>query len=275
MEHPAFQNKVFLSIYILIWTVIALAISLAISPLVSFSFEFCLLFGAASGYIFGGIALVLWNVVKYADYASQNGLQRVVSYLALAVVSVGVWLGIIYFLLYLSVPENNISPFVPLIPLEIWLGICFFTTVVLAYNRMLEKNKVAEEEEELQEIEHTVTRQNPDPAIEIVERIAVKIGQKIEVIPVPDIFVVQAEGDYVMIHTVKGHHMKEQTMKYFEEHLPFNQFVRVHRSYIVNVQVISKIELFEKQNQLLTLQNGMQIKTSATGYKLLKKTLNL
>jgi DNA-binding LytR/AlgR family response regulator len=64
-------------------------------------------------------------------------------------------------------------------------------------------------------------------------------------------------------------------MKYFEEHLPSNLFVRVHRSCIVNVQVISKIELFEKQNQLLTLQNGLQVKASATGYKLLKRTLNL
>ena len=275
MEHPALQNKLFLAVYILIWTIVSVAVALSIFPLVQIPFETCLLFGAISGYLFGGVAMLLWSVVKYANYSAQNGLQRVISYLALALVSIGIWFGISFFLLYLLMSDNNIAPFKPLIPLEIMLGCCFFMIVILVYNRMLITAADSEQEEELQEIEKIAEQQQTDSAVEFLDRIAIKVGQKIEVIPVPDIIVVQAEGDYVMIHTAIGHHLKEQTMKYFEEHLPSAQFVRVHRSFIVNVQVISKIELFEKQNQLLTLQNGMQIKVSATGYKLLRRTLNL
>jgi DNA-binding LytR/AlgR family response regulator len=72
-----------------------------------------------------------------------------------------------------------------------------------------------------------------------------------------------------------GKYMKEQTMKYFEEHLPTTQFARVHRSCIVNLEAISRIELYEKQSQQLTLKNGHQIKTSQAGYKLLRQKLNL
>jgi len=110
---------------------------------------------------------------------------------------------------------------------------------------------------------------------ELLERIAVKSGTKIHVVLVPEILYLQADGDYVQIFTTQGKYLKEQTMKYFEEHLPENQFVRVHRSVIVNVEMISRIELYEKQSQLLSLKNGQQIKTSAAGYKALRAVLNL
>src|ERR1035437_5751024 len=110
---------------------------------------------------------------------------------------------------------------------------------------------------------------------ELLERIAVKSGSKIHVVLVPEIVYLQADGDYVQIVTTNGKYLKEQTMKFFEEHLPENQFVRVHRSVIVNVEMISRIELYEKQNQLLTLKNGQQIKTSPSGYKALRMVLNL
>ena len=69
--------------------------------------------------------------------------------------------------------------------------------------------------------------------------------------------------------------IKEQTMKYFELHLPSNQFVRVHRSYIINVEKISRIELYAKQSQRITLHNGDQLKVSAAGYKTLRAALDL
>jgi len=111
--------------------------------------------------------------------------------------------------------------------------------------------------------------------VELLERIAVKSGSKIHVVLIPEILYLQAIGDYVQIFTNQGRYLKEQTMKYFEEHLPENQFVRVHRSVIVNVEMISRIELCEKQNQLLSLKNGQQIKTSSAGYKALRAVLNL
>jgi DNA-binding LytR/AlgR family response regulator len=111
--------------------------------------------------------------------------------------------------------------------------------------------------------------------IEMLERIVVKSGQKIDVIRVAEIVYFQAEGDYVRIFTDSGKYLKEETMKYFQSHLPDGQFIRVHRSYLVNTSKILRIELYEKQNQLLTLSNGDKIKISASGYKRLREKLGL
>ena len=78
-----------------------------------------------------------------------------------------------------------------------------------------------------------------------------------------------------MIHSTKGKFLKEQTMKSLEYTLPADKFVRVHRSNIINVDFIARIELYDKQTQLLKLKNGAQVKASLAGYKLLKKTLGL
>jgi len=108
-----------------------------------------------------------------------------------------------------------------------------------------------------------------------LETISVKTGQKIHLVQVSAILFIQAEGDYVLIHTPEGKFLKEQTMKYFEENLPAEHFVRIHRSCIVHAECISKIELYEKQNYRITLKSGQQLKASATGYKLLKAALKL
>ena len=114
-----------------------------------------------------------------------------------------------------------------------------------------------------------------DEKPEMLERIAVKTGSKIHVIPIDDIFFLEAEGDYVMIHTKDGKHLKEKTMKYFETHLEPSQFVRIHRSFIVNVNEILRIELYDKENYSVLLKNTTSLKASSSGYKLLKQVLNL
>jgi DNA-binding LytR/AlgR family response regulator len=109
--------------------------------------------------------------------------------------------------------------------------------------------------------------------VEILERIMVKTRQKIKIIPVNDIVYLRSEGDYVMIISNDGKYLKEQTMKYFESHLPKSLFVRVHRSYIVNIEYISAIESYGKQNQQALLKNGEWLKVSLAGYKALKLAL--
>jgi len=110
---------------------------------------------------------------------------------------------------------------------------------------------------------------------EITDRISVKSGTKIHVIPVVEIICLFAEGDYVQLVTEKGKYLKEQTMKYFEQHLPDNLFLRIHRSCIVNITCISRIELYDKQNFHLLLKNGENVRVSVAGYKLLKDKLKL
>ncbi|MDR0815249.1 MAG: LytTR family transcriptional regulator DNA-binding domain-containing protein [Bacteroidales bacterium] len=111
------------------------------------------------------------------------------------------------------------------------------------------------------------------PTPETLTRIAVKDRQQIHVVPVNDIDYIEADGDYVKLHTGKNAFLKEKTMKYFEENLP-SQFIRIHRSYIVNVNGVSKIELYEKESYRVYLKNGMMLKASSTGYKALKDAVN-
>lgn len=111
---------------------------------------------------------------------------------------------------------------------------------------------------------------------EELQRIAVRSGSGINVIPVEDICYFEADGDYVMIHTKNNRYLKEKTMKYFESHLDPAQFVRIHRSYIVNVNDIAKIELYDKENHIVLLKsNPARLKASKNGYKLLRKILKL
>lgn len=106
-------------------------------------------------------------------------------------------------------------------------------------------------------------------------RIAVKNQQKIHVVPTQEIDFIEAYGDYVKLHTIKGIFLKEQTMKYLEENLSPQQFLRIHRSFIVNVNEVSGIELYEKESYRVYLKNGKSLKASSTGYKALKEMIKL
>lgn len=110
---------------------------------------------------------------------------------------------------------------------------------------------------------------------EYLQRIAVKSRHKVSVIPIDEIIFLEAEGDYVMIHTKDNKHLKEKTMKYFETHLDPDRFIRVHRSSIVNADHIHRLELYNKESYMVILKNNVSVKASSTGYKLLKEKLHL
>jgi two-component system, LytTR family, response regulator len=107
------------------------------------------------------------------------------------------------------------------------------------------------------------------------ERIVVKTGSKIKIIPVQDIHYLEAADDYVKIITAEGSFLKKQTMGYFEEVLSSSLFVRTHRSYMVNMQQITRIDAYEKENHLAVLKNGATIPVSRAGYPKLKSVLGL
>lgn len=110
---------------------------------------------------------------------------------------------------------------------------------------------------------------------EYLQRIAVKSRHKVSVIPIEEIVYIEAEGDYVMLHTTDSRHLKEKTMKYFETHLDPAMFIRIHRSYIVNVQFIDRIEYYDKENYAVLMKQGAKLRASTTGYKVLKQMLNM
>ncbi len=113
-----------------------------------------------------------------------------------------------------------------------------------------------------------------DEKSETIDRVVVKSGSKIKVIPADKIMYIEAQDDYVMIYTEESKHLKEKTMKYFESHLDSSTFIRIHRSYIVNVNYILQLEHFSKENYLVILKNGTKLKVSDSGYKNLKTRLN-
>jgi two-component system LytT family response regulator len=107
------------------------------------------------------------------------------------------------------------------------------------------------------------------------ERIVVKTGTKVKIIPVVDVLYLQADDDYVSIITPEGSYLKNKTMGFFEQTLDANQFVRVHRSYIVSVQEITRIDPYEKDSHLAILKSGAKIPVSKTGYVKLKQVLGI
>lgn len=106
-----------------------------------------------------------------------------------------------------------------------------------------------------------------------LERVAIKSGSKIHVASTNSIRYIEAQDDYVMIYCTDGKFLKEKTMKYFESHLNPDVFVRIHRSYIVNVHEIKQIEPLEKESYVVILKDGAKLRASASGYKTLRERL--
>jgi two-component system, LytTR family, response regulator len=104
-------------------------------------------------------------------------------------------------------------------------------------------------------------------------RIVVKNGANIKVIPIAEVLFIEAQEDYVMVHTSGGRYLKDQTMAYYETHLPPDKFVRIHRSTIVNVDTIERLEAYDKETYLAIVPPSHKLKVSRTGYKRLKETL--
>ena len=228
--------------------------------------------------VYAVLAVLMWNTIKYGKFGSLPFLQELLIYTALLMLSLAVIYGVGYGLYSFVLTEAAVFLFA-FLPIRLFLSflvllliiqyfrfkMCEISTSELPLNNEVTTSEtIAEVEEEPKSV-----------ATEILDHIAVKSGQKIHVIMIPDIICLQADGDYVQIITATGNYLKEQTMKYFDENLPASLFVRVHRSCIVNIQTIARIELYDKQNQQLTLKNGHQIKVSQAGYKTLRAKLHL
>jgi two-component system, LytTR family, response regulator len=125
-----------------------------------------------------------------------------------------------------------------------------------------------EEQTTLQKLQHDVQEDK-----QILDRVVVKTGHKIEILKVSQVHYLQAEDDYVRIVAEKGDFLKQSTMKYYESHLPANEFVRVHRSYLVNVSQISRVEPMEKSSHVVKLRSGEKLPVSKSGYQKLKEML--
>ena len=114
-----------------------------------------------------------------------------------------------------------------------------------------------------------------DKSVGVISRVVVRSGGEIRVIPVEQIIYIEALDDYVMIYTETGRFIKQKTMRYFDNHLPGDEFVRVHRSYIVNSGRIVKIEPYGKSSWIVVLKGSFRVPVSRSGYTLLKEVLDI
>jgi len=106
-------------------------------------------------------------------------------------------------------------------------------------------------------------------------RVVVKTGNNIRIIPMQEIMYLQADDDYVKIFTKDGSFLKKKTISYFEKVMDSLQFVRVHRSYIIQVQQVTRIEPYENEGHIAILKSGAKIPISKTGYPKLRAILGL
>ena len=104
-------------------------------------------------------------------------------------------------------------------------------------------------------------------------RIVVKDQGTIRIIPAQNIFYIEASDDYVKIFTKEGHYLKKSTLTHIEHSLDPKHFVRVHRSYLIPVSQLQRIEPYEKDSHIALLQCGAKITVSKTGMSRLKEIL--
>lgn len=104
-----------------------------------------------------------------------------------------------------------------------------------------------------------------------LNRIVVKKSDKITILPTNEVYFLEAMGDYVALHTEKERYLKSGTMKFFEEQLDPSQFIRIHRSYIVNIEYLKHLEAYTKDSWLVWLSNSQKLYASRAGYKKLRQ----
>jgi two-component system LytT family response regulator len=132
------------------------------------------------------------------------------------------------------------------------------------------EKKNTSSEKNIQSLLENTTKQ-PDER----NRIVVKNGSDIRIVPMADVMYIEAYDDYVKIFTKDTYYLKKKTMNYYEDVLDKSHFFRTHRSFIINLQELTKIEPLEKNTYVVLLKNGKKIPLSRTGYSKLKETLGV
>ncbi|MCD7937066.1 MAG: LytTR family transcriptional regulator [Tannerellaceae bacterium] len=215
----------------------------------------------------GFINAAIWSILFYYGWY----LSLYIKYLPAKAVS-GILLECLHltvcFLLFVTTGWIEEAAFLYQVPLLFVIGMLGWIIMLQWYATQIPEEPVVQTdlpalpEEETKDLK------------EVIQHISVKDGAHIHIIPMEELFFIQACGDYVNIFTAGGQFIKEQTMKSLEASLPVT-FIRIHRSTIINSSQLSRIELFGKESYHVLLKNGTSLKASLTGYKLLKSRLNL
>jgi len=107
-----------------------------------------------------------------------------------------------------------------------------------------------------------------------LERVVVKDGTRVTIIPVAKLDYAEAQDDYVAINSGGKIHLKQQTISSLEAALDPTRFLRIHRSYIVNLEKVAKIEPYTKDSYIVILTNEVQLPVSRSGHTRLRALLD-
>ena len=111
------------------------------------------------------------------------------------------------------------------------------------------------------------------PPARYLERIVVKDGSRVHIIPVSKLDYAEAQDDYVALAVEGKKHLKQQTLSNLEKALDPERFLRIHRSYIVNLDRLGKVEPYGKDTHVVILTTGAQLPVSRSGYARLREIL--
>jgi len=271
MNHPILSDYRSRAIFagIVIMAIIIQAI--IVHFIANLTFGYALLDSFVFSVIFASCVIPLWFPVYYIRWKERVWYFNGMTHLAMIVLLLLAWLGAGYLLMNLFFGGNEIyiNYLDQSLIWKILEGIFLYIITFLTYSLFLLYEKLEEKEKNEIRLNKLIK------SSELLERVAVKDRQQIHVISAQDINYIEACGDYVSLFTKNTSFLKEKTMKYFEENLSPKQFVRIHRSYIVNVNEVSKIELYEKENYRVYLKNGKILKASNSGYKTLKEIIKI
>src|SRR5688500_12689522 len=106
-----------------------------------------------------------------------------------------------------------------------------------------------------------------------LERVLIREGGRVHVLPVDKIDFVEAQDDYLSFASGGKRQRKQQTMAEIEGQLDRARFVRIHRSFLLNVERLARIEPYAKDSWLAVLQDGSRLPVSRTGYSRLKELI--
>ena len=215
---------------------------------------------------------MLWYPVKYSRNILNFPLLLLFHTLLFLISSV-IWLGLGFLITNTLLSHYPYYPefFLTILPVRIVFSLLIYIAFVLTYHLLFIHNELKEQK---QKNEEKLAANSPVPEKKLT-RIIVKKNSEFHCINVNQIRCIEANGDYVLIYTDSNRYLKDQTMKYWETNLPEDSFVRIHRSFIVNIEAVAKIELYEKETYKIHLKNGDMLKASNAGYKLLKQKMHI
>ena len=111
------------------------------------------------------------------------------------------------------------------------------------------------------------------PPGQACERVVIRDGAQVHVLPVERIDYIEAQDDYVAFHTGGRTILKEQTLGDLETRLDARRFVRIHRSYLLNIERLVRVELYAKDSRLAILGDGTKLPVSRSGHQRLQQLL--